>query len=918
MQLWQTFEQVYKKKYVDVDFRSPTILLEGELFETLKLSKGQSIDDFYAQLLEKATILHKSDHEILIKFINGLPDQLAFFVRAGHHHDSPNCLAAAKMGDAYGYRKDDAPLVAAVTKSANNIHAAEEPGVHRAGPPRRQLNNISVHQSAHVNISNKTVLDSGHEHYSNYSESTESTSDDDSVFVCKILYMPVRIANLEISALIDTGLFVTEENPDLGFTNVVQHQIRLKPDFKPKHQRSYRLTPEKKDILRHHLDELLRQGVIAPVDETEDVPITSPVVLVSKRTNQKGKANTSSKETSLSKFRFCCDFGAEMEPLTRLLKKYERFNWTDEHQRTFQNVKSLLMNSPILAFPNFNLPFRLAVDSCCNGIGYVLYQKINEIDEIRDIRFGSKALKLLGIVTAVLECSSYLRTKPFVIECYHQTLKPLFINQLRGAIYERWIAILQQYNFEIQYKPAREMQVPDALSRCTQETSNAFESPDEKDPYFPYEPENTGQFIVPGGIQLTTLLRDSYTSDSNNLQLKQYLSVCARSTESSHIQDPDKIFNQSTASDTIQDSDKIFEQSTDINDTHTSYNDMSDNEITNNYTKKRDSVTCVDSNEYTPSFAHHCLGACERPHRTLSERLTPFLVKGKPWEDVLPGIVFSMNNTPNQSVGFSPFDIVYGKRPQFPLSLHIKDTDFSSVPKDYHTYLKQQCEKLNIIRTEVEKNSINSKVKMLDRVNKDKIQNISFHGNDTVYLLKEPTGSGQKFKNKFAGPLKSAYERKPNPSKNFMDPVLTKLDDVEVQDHTSMDEDSTPVKDNSNTNYDNLSDNISESDKTRKSDNILFVQNNKAPSRPKRAKKLPARFKDQNFINFSEVDVSSESTSASQLKVKRFLAQKIINGHSSYLAHIVGEPAQHDIWLQENQLGPKAKAKLNSRPPPQI
>ena len=30
---------------------------------------------------------------------------------------------------------------------------------------------------------------------------------------------------------------------------------------------------------------------------------------------------------------------------------------------------------------------------------------------------------------------------------------------------------------------------------------------------------------------------------------------------------------------------------------------------------------------------------------------------------------------------------------------------------------------------------------------------------------------------------------------------------------------------------------------------------------------------------------------------------------------MVGESAQHAIWLQQNQLGPKAKAKLNSRPP---
>jgi hypothetical protein len=34
------------------------------------------------------------------------------------------------------------------------------------------------------------------------------------------------------------------------------------------------------EVLCHHLDELLRQGIIAPVSENEDVPITSPIVLV--------------------------------------------------------------------------------------------------------------------------------------------------------------------------------------------------------------------------------------------------------------------------------------------------------------------------------------------------------------------------------------------------------------------------------------------------------------------------------------------------------------------------------------------------------------------------------------------------------------------------------------------------------------
>lgn len=117
---WPEFVQLFKSKYIEVDFHSPTVLLESEVFETLKLSKGQSIDDYYSQLLEKATILRKHDHEILVKFIKGLPEQLAFFVRAGNHGDSASALTAAKMGEAYGYRTDDTLLVAAAKPVAKH------------------------------------------------------------------------------------------------------------------------------------------------------------------------------------------------------------------------------------------------------------------------------------------------------------------------------------------------------------------------------------------------------------------------------------------------------------------------------------------------------------------------------------------------------------------------------------------------------------------------------------------------------------------------------------------------------------------------------------------------------------------------------------------------------------------------------
>ncbi|CAC5391987.1 unnamed protein product [Mytilus coruscus] len=56
--------------------------------------------------------------------------------------------------------------------------------------------------------------------------------------------------------------------------------------------------------------------------------------------------------------------------------------------------------------------------------------------------------------------------------------------------------------------------------------------------------------------------------------------------------------------------------------------------------------------EFTPAFAHHCLGACKRQHRTLSERLTTHVLKGKPWENELYSVLFFMNSSVNNSIDF--------------------------------------------------------------------------------------------------------------------------------------------------------------------------------------------------------------------------------------------------------------------------
>lgn len=74
----------------------------------------------------------------------------------------------------------------------------------------------------------------------------------------------------------------------------------------------------------------------------------------------------------------------------------------------------------------------------------------------------------------------------------HKALAPLYNNPLKGALYDRWFTLMQQFNFEIKYKCAREMSVADALSRIThqQKTDILSSSPEEDDAFFPYVQEN--------------------------------------------------------------------------------------------------------------------------------------------------------------------------------------------------------------------------------------------------------------------------------------------------------------------------------------------------------------------------------------------------------------------------------------------
>jgi hypothetical protein len=55
-----------------------------------------------------------------------------------------------------------------------------------------------------------------------------------------------------------------------------------------------------------------------------------------------------------------------LAPLTSMTSKNFKFNWTDEHQKAFENMKKIICREVILTFSDFSKPFHIYTDASDN------------------------------------------------------------------------------------------------------------------------------------------------------------------------------------------------------------------------------------------------------------------------------------------------------------------------------------------------------------------------------------------------------------------------------------------------------------------------------------------------------------------------------------------------------------------------
>ena len=168
--------------------------------------------------------------------------------------------------------------------------------------------------------------------------------------------------------------------------------------------------------------------------------------------------------------KFVQNYGLISKPLTQLLTK-KGFEWNDQATEAFMTLKSVMARTPVLALPDFSVPFAVETDACDTGVGAVLMQRGHPI------AYMSKALgvmnrklsiyekEFLAVIMAIDKWRQYLQRGPFTILTDHKSLCNLTDQQLTSDLQRKAMAKLIGLQFQFKYKRGVDNGAADSLSR---------------------------------------------------------------------------------------------------------------------------------------------------------------------------------------------------------------------------------------------------------------------------------------------------------------------------------------------------------------------------------------------------------------------------------------------------------------------
>ena len=198
--------------------------------------------------------------------------------------------------------------------------------------------------------------------------------------------------------------------------------------------------------------------------------------------------------------RFISDFARKVKPLNELTKgtqyttkkdtkkiRYEAFDWNEACQQAFEDLKRAFTTAPVLAHYNSSLETWVETDASDFVVAGVLSQKHGKV--LKPVAYFSKKMtpaecnymiydkELLAIVKSFETWRPELASvnEPVRVLTDHQNLEHFMTTKQLNRRQARWAEFLSEFNFKITYRPGKEGEKPDTLTRLAQDRPKGFD-----------------------------------------------------------------------------------------------------------------------------------------------------------------------------------------------------------------------------------------------------------------------------------------------------------------------------------------------------------------------------------------------------------------------------------------------------------
>jgi len=185
--------------------------------------------------------------------------------------------------------------------------------------------------------------------------------------------------------------------------------------------------------------------------------------------------------------RFVKNFAKIAKPLHKLTEDNIKFQWNDEAEHAFTTLKSKLVSSDVLAYPDDDAETKIHCDASKLGLGATLVQIQDGIERV--VAFASRSLKkyeknysateleCLAAVFAVERFRQHLYGKKFEIVTDHCALCYVFKLKDPGSRLAKMAMRLQPYDFTVVYRSGKKHIDADCLSRNPVDPAPATDEP---------------------------------------------------------------------------------------------------------------------------------------------------------------------------------------------------------------------------------------------------------------------------------------------------------------------------------------------------------------------------------------------------------------------------------------------------------